>query len=203
MTEILLATKNPGKKERYKRVLGRYEEITVLTLDDLDPMPTPEEPYLTAAENARTKALTYFAHFQIPIIASDEALYVDFLPERDQIGVHARRLRDKKTEMTDSEVYDWWQDMLSTHEGDLGGYWEYAYVYVHQDGSTKETVIRHPFDFVRNSDAPLIPGYVLSAFCRGAGKRAVYADLTEEERLDADDELSDWLTDAVISGLIV
>ena len=53
---LLVATTNPGK---LKEIAGILEGVstTLLTLNDRDPVPEPEETGITFAENARLKAM--------------------------------------------------------------------------------------------------------------------------------------------------
>lgn len=58
MIRLLIATTNPDKLREIRSILGRLP-VEILTLQDLAPVPEPEETGATFAENARVKALAY------------------------------------------------------------------------------------------------------------------------------------------------
>jgi XTP/dITP diphosphohydrolase len=58
LEKIVVATRNPGKKERYEKVLAKMAG-RVLSLEDLGIKEKPEEVGKTAEENAVIKAKFY------------------------------------------------------------------------------------------------------------------------------------------------
>ena len=60
MVRLLVATSNPGKLAEIRGILGHLS-IEISTLQDLRPVPEPEESSTTFAGNARLKALYYDA----------------------------------------------------------------------------------------------------------------------------------------------
>lgn len=94
MQRILLATTNKGKQREYAELLAPLAmEVTILS--DLGPdVPEVVEDGLTFEENALKKALTYFRHFQLPVIADDSGLEVDALGGKP--GVFSARYAGEK-----------------------------------------------------------------------------------------------------------
>ena len=85
MEKLVIATGNPGKKERYGKLLaGVVGEV--LGLSDFAFKTKPAETGATAEENARIKALFYLKKTKLPVFAEDESLFVDFLSADNQPG---------------------------------------------------------------------------------------------------------------------
>lgn len=75
MTELLLATRNPGKQRELGRLLADLP-ARVVTLQDLDLDLEVTEPYDTYAENAAAKADAYARASGLPTLADDSGLEV-------------------------------------------------------------------------------------------------------------------------------
>lgn len=85
--KLLIATKNPSKAREIKKFLG--DSFELVTLTDLKDAPDVEETGKTFEENAILKAKAYFAWSNIPSIADDAGLEIDFL--NGEPGVKSRR----------------------------------------------------------------------------------------------------------------
>ncbi len=89
MTDLLIATTNPGKLREIRPILGDLP-LRLLTLGDLPaPIPEPEEDGATFAENARIKARAYARASGLLTVAEDSGLAVDALGGRP--GIHSAR----------------------------------------------------------------------------------------------------------------
>ena len=88
MTQLLLATTNPGK---LKEIAGILEGISIhlVTLNDLAPIAEPEETGATFAENARLKARYYSRATGLVSVADDSGIEIDALDKAP--GVHSAR----------------------------------------------------------------------------------------------------------------
>lgn len=75
---LLVATTNTGKLREIRSLLTGVP-VELVTLRDLPPIDEPEETGLTFEENARLKALYYFAHSGITTVAEDSGLVIDGL----------------------------------------------------------------------------------------------------------------------------
>jgi XTP/dITP diphosphohydrolase len=75
---LLVATTNTGKLREIRSLLAGIP-VELVTLRDLPPIEEPEETGLTFEENARLKALYYFAHAGITTVAEDSGLVIDGL----------------------------------------------------------------------------------------------------------------------------
>lgn len=81
MTDLLLATRNPGKLVELRRILAEADlgELTVLGLADVAEFPEAPETGATFAENAVAKARDAVAATGLPAVADDSGLAVDAL----------------------------------------------------------------------------------------------------------------------------
>ncbi|CCW34222.1 non-canonical purine NTP pyrophosphatase, RdgB/HAM1 family [Chthonomonas calidirosea] len=88
--ELLVATTNPKKGREMLQILGSYcPELTLLTLNDVEPMPIVEEAGETFYENAHLKAVSAAKHTGRIAIADDGGLVIDAL--NGAPGVHSHR----------------------------------------------------------------------------------------------------------------
>ncbi len=85
---MLLATTNPGKVREIRHVLEGVP-LEFRTLDDVRPVPEPEESGETFADNALLKARYYAAATGLTTIAEDSGLEIDALGRRP--GVKSAR----------------------------------------------------------------------------------------------------------------
>jgi XTP/dITP diphosphohydrolase len=88
LKRLLIATTNPGK---LKEIFGILEGVPVelVTLNDFDPIPEPEETGETFAENARLKARYYSKVTGLASAADDSGIEIDALDKAP--GVHSAR----------------------------------------------------------------------------------------------------------------
>ena len=78
MTNVLLATRNPGKLVELRR-MAASAGLTVLGLGDVPEFPEAPETGATFAENALAKARDAVAATGLPAVADDSGLAVDAL----------------------------------------------------------------------------------------------------------------------------
>jgi XTP/dITP diphosphohydrolase len=84
MIRILLATKNRGKIDELRALLGQgsVKDVEVKALFEMPRVEDPREEGKTFSENARLKALYYAAAHRLLCIADDSGLVVDTLGGR-------------------------------------------------------------------------------------------------------------------------
>jgi XTP/dITP diphosphohydrolase len=73
--KVVLATRNLGKVEELRRILG--EQVELVGLDDVAPYEPGPETGATFAENALAKAQEAVQHTGLPAVADDSGLAVD------------------------------------------------------------------------------------------------------------------------------
>ena len=85
---LLVATTNPGKLREISGILAGVSP-TLVTLNDREPVPEPEETGVTFAENARLKARYYSEATGLVSVADDSGLEIAALDNAP--GVHSAR----------------------------------------------------------------------------------------------------------------
>src|SRR5699024_533184 len=99
MKEVIVATKNDGKIREFRAILKKYG-IRCKSLHDIELQNIViEETGKTFRENALIKAQTISDRLQIPVLADDSGLVVDYLNGKP--GVRSARYAGKKA--TDEE----------------------------------------------------------------------------------------------------
>src|SRR3990167_7929617 len=143
---VVVASKNPAKVERYSRMLSKYFK-QVLGLNDVSMSEGPEESGETAEENAEIKGKFYAGKTGFLVFSEDEALYVDFLPENQQPGVHVRRINGVD-EVEDQRLLTHWEQIISrVPKEERIGKWHIAYCIAHPNGNVHTVSLDHPVIF--------------------------------------------------------
>jgi XTP/dITP diphosphohydrolase len=83
---LLIATTNKGKLREVAGVLAGVHDLTILSLEDLPPLPEVVEDGRTFQENAVLKAEEYSRSFTGPTLADDSGLCVDALGGAPGVG---------------------------------------------------------------------------------------------------------------------
>ena len=181
IAKLIVATRNPAKKRRYSKILSGSKMIDkILSLDDFDLDNKPKESGETSEENARIKAIFYAKKIGLPVLAEDEALYVDFLPKDQQPGVHVRRVGDQ--ELDDDELLAYWESIIaSVPKGKRTGRWHITYCFATPDGKTALVALDHPIVFFSPSSKIRIPGWPMSSLEGPAELKKPHSELTNEE----------------------
>ncbi len=90
MRSLILATQNQGKIAEFERLLAEHaSDINVLGLTDFPDMPDVIESGKTLSENAFLKARAISKFANLPALADDSGLFVDYLD--GQPGVYSAR----------------------------------------------------------------------------------------------------------------
>jgi XTP/dITP diphosphohydrolase len=90
LRSLILATQNQGKIAEFERLLAEHaSDINVLGLTDFPDMPDVIESGKTLSENAFLKARAISKFANLPALADDSGLFVDYLD--GQPGVYSAR----------------------------------------------------------------------------------------------------------------
>jgi len=178
--KIVIATRNPAKKERYGRIFSQVVE-GVLGLQDLDTQDKPTESGETAEENAEIKAKFYAERTGLPVFSEDEALYVDFLPSEEQPGVHVRRIGGRD-EVDDNQLLAHWEEVISrVPEEKRTGRWHIAYTLATPEGKVRTVALDHPIIFFSPSSKTRLPGWPMSSLEGPTKFGKPHSELTKKE----------------------
>jgi len=184
---IVIATRNPAKRERYGRVFSQAVK-EVLGLQDINVQDKPVESGETAEENAEIKARFYAELIGLPVFSEDEALYADFLSSEEQPGVHVRRIRGKD-EVDDDQLLVYWEEIISRiPEEKRTGRWHIAYTLATPDGEVKTVALDHPIVFFSPSSKIRLPGWPMSSLEGPNRFGKPHSELTEREQEELNQE---------------
>lgn len=127
--EILFATTNPHKKERFQayfKTLG----LTVISFSDIKGRVEVVEDGKTPEENALKKAMAGYLATGMPTFGVDYGLRIEGFPEEVQPGPFVRRIfvgKDKKrVEANDEEMLDYYTKKIRALGGKTRGIWTSA-----------------------------------------------------------------------------
>jgi XTP/dITP diphosphohydrolase len=114
LTEILIATTNPGKLREMLRIIGGLP-IALKTLADFPGVPVAEETGSSFAENARQKALHYAGATGMVTMAEDSGFEVDAL--HGEPGIYSARYlgEDATYEQRFAHIYQRVRESRSTN----------------------------------------------------------------------------------------
>ena len=101
MKKLLFATTNQSKINRFKEGLLK-KGVELLSLGDLNLNIEVEESGTSAIDNALIKARAYQTLVDIPIMAMDDNLFLEGVPDKEQPGTNVRRIGGKR--LTDEEM---------------------------------------------------------------------------------------------------
>ncbi|MDP3093787.1 MAG: non-canonical purine NTP pyrophosphatase [bacterium] len=181
MDKIVIATHNPAKKERFGQLLSMIVKA-VLSLDDLGIKEKPFESGETAEDNAGIKARFYADKTGLPVLSEDEALYLDFLPQESQPGVHVRRIGGRD-EVDDDRLLAYWQEIVSrVPDKKRTGRWHIAYCLATPEGKVKTASLDHPIVFFSPPSRIRVPGWPISSLQGPIGFNKPHSELTDSER---------------------
>src|SRR5690625_7733630 len=94
MKKVLIATKNAGQVADF-RAIFKKDQVEVLSLLDLeDPVDDIEETGESFSENAVLKAETIANQMDLPVLADDSGLSIDYLGGRP--GVYSARSEERR-----------------------------------------------------------------------------------------------------------
>ena len=99
---LLYGTGNKSKLRTMRDHLAPLG-IELTGLDSIAaPLPEIDESGTHPLENARIKALAYYAALKTPVFSCDSGMFIDELPPARQPGVHVRRINGRR--LTDDEM---------------------------------------------------------------------------------------------------
>lgn len=180
MKEIILATTNPAKVTHVRSVLSNTEILVSGLPHDLV-LPEVIEDGATANENARKKALTYAMALGIAVMAMDNALYIEGLPDDQQPGLHVKRIPGHIGEATDEQMLEYYTELIASLGGQVGAYWELGICLASPAGEYRETTISVPRTLVSSSSPNSSSSYYLEKIQVDSVTGRYFSDMTKDE----------------------
>ncbi len=196
LDRIVIATHNPAKRERYARLLGRFAG-QVLSLNEVGITEKSAELGETAEDNALLKARFYCSRVQLPVLSEDEALYVDFLSDDEQPGVHVRRV-DRQDEVDDDALLAHWEQRIREVPAERRtGRWHFAFAIVFPDGRSSVASIDRRIRFFSPSSKMRIPGWPMSSLQGPLDAGKPHSEMTEDEKRQAESQIDSMVGEAL------
>ncbi len=138
--DILIATNNKGKVERYTRLIKQTGlDIVIHTPESLG-VDVGEiiESGATLAENALIKAKAYVGKVDMPILANDTGFYVEgegFVATPKRTALQGDNEADLSEEEVSKRLLQFWQNIATKHGGKVDAAWPEVFVLIDTDGT--------------------------------------------------------------------
>ena len=179
--DILFATGNPSKVKRFAKGLEK-EGINILTLNDIDKKVEIEENGKNAIENAIIKAKAYSKIVNMPVLAMDDNLYIENVPEEKQPGMFVRRVNGKR--LTDEEMIEHYTNLVKEYgeNGKLICRWVYGMAIINNGKISTYSWSKDDFYMVDKKSPKINPGYPLDTISINIKLNKYFTDITEEDK---------------------
>ena len=198
--ELVFGTTNPAKLKQIQDIL-KPAGIILLGLNEFELSIEVAEDGATAQANARIKALTYANTIGRTVLAMDNALNFDDLPDAEQPGTHVRRI-DGKEPANDGEMLASYIELIGKHGGQLKGRWEYAFSIAQPGGKSVEKSIYSPRLFMAKPSKKTVPGYPLLSIQMVPSSDKYISEMSEQEQAKYwQDSIGQPLVEFVTSNL--
>lgn len=188
MKKILFATGNLAKVKRfYKLLLER--NIEMISLSDIDLELNVEENGKDAIENALIKARAYNDATHLPVLAMDDTLYIDNIPEELQPGMYVRRVNGKR--LNDEEMIEYYSNLADKYgkDGKLTGRWIYGMALIKDNEEFTYSWSKEDFYIVDKPSNIVNPGYPLNSVSVNKKLNKYFTDITDDDnKLIKEDE---------------
>ena len=188
MKRLLFATGNLAKVKRFYNLLLE-KNIEMISLSDINLELDVEENGIDAIENALIKARAYNASTHLPVLAMDDTLYFDNVPEELQPGMYVRRVNGKR--LNDNEMIKYYSNLASKYgqDGKLTGRWIYGMALIKDNEEFTYTWSKEDFYIVDKASSIINPGYPLNSISVNKKLDKYFTDITEEDtKLIEEDE---------------
>lgn len=181
MKKILFATENQSKVERFKRGLLK-NNIEIISINDLENRVQVDENGKDAIENALIKARAYAKIIDIPVIAMDDNLYIDNIPEYKQPGMYVRRVNGKR--LNDNEMINYYSSLAHTYgkNGKLTCRWIYGMALINNGSEKTFTWSKEDFYITDTPSNKINVGYPLNTISINKKLNKYFTDITEEDK---------------------
>ena len=190
MKKVLFATSNPAKVKRFAdRLLDKGIEL--ITLKDINLELDVEENGETAIENALIKARAYYNETKLPVIAMDDTLYLDNVPDNLQPGMYVRRVNGKR--LDDNEMIKHYSSLASNYgeTGKVTARWIYGMAVICDGKENTYTWSKEDFYIVDTPSKKINPGYPLNSISINKKLNKYFTDITVEDKSLIQEDESD------------
>lgn len=162
MLELVYATGNPAKLSGMRDTLEGL--VRVVGLGEAGVDADVDESGKDPLENARIKAEAFSALLASPVLATDSGLYIDNIPEREQPGVHVRRVGGRR--LSDAEMIAHYTALAARLGGRARAVYRNGLCVIagaHASCTIDDVFASHPFYLVDRPHARLREGFPLNS----------------------------------------
>lgn len=181
MKKVLFATGNIAKVKRFKDKL-LDKGIELLSLKDLNISLNVEENGTSAIENALIKARAYKKEVDMPVMAMDDSLYLENVPENLQPGLFVRRVNGKS--LTDEEMIGHYSNLVKDYgvDGAIVARWIYGLAIIKENTERTYTWSKNDFLLVDTPSKVVNPGYPLNSISKNIKLDKYFSEMTQEDQ---------------------
>lgn len=199
MRKLLFATGNVAKVARFRDKLAQ-NGIELLSLKDLDLSIEVEENGSDAIENALIKARAYHGETDIPVMAMDDSLYIDNVPEDKQPGLFVRRVNGRT--LNDEQMIEYYSGLVKNYgvDGKLNARWVYGMALIVDGKEYTYTWNKQDFLLVNTPTVKRNLGYPLNSISKNIALDKYFTDMTEED-WKSQQENEDHVIDFLVNNL--
>lgn len=190
MKRVLFATGNAAKVKRFKDKL-LDKGIELLSLKDLDISLSVEENGTSAIENALIKARACLDLVDMPVMAMDDSLYLEGVPEELQPGLFVRRINGKS--LTDEEMIEHYSNLVKNYgsDGKLIARWVYGMAIISDGKEVTYTWSKNDFLLVDKPSKVVNPGYPLNSISKNIKLDKYFSEMTQEDQESVQEQEDD------------
>jgi inosine/xanthosine triphosphate pyrophosphatase family protein len=190
MKKILFATENESKSKRFKEGLLE-NNIEIITINDIEQKINVEENGKDAIENAIIKARAYSSITDLPVLAMDDNLYIDDIPDDKQPGMFVRRVNGKR--LNDEEMIDYYSNLARVYgnNGKLTCRWVYGIAVICNGVEKTYTWSKEDFYIVDKPSDKMNPGYPLNTISINKKLNKYFTDITDDDKKSIKEDESD------------
>ncbi len=189
MKKILFATNNQSKINWFKDGLIK-RNIELISLADLNLNIDVEENGKDAIENALIKARAYKDIVNMPVLAMDDNLFLEGVPDAEQPGTNVRRVQGKR--LTDEEMLQHYISLVNRFgiDGKITARWIYGIAIIN-DKEYTYTWSKSDFYLVNMPTVKRNVGYPLNSISINKKLNKYFTDMTEEDKLQSEEDESE------------
>ena len=190
MKKVLFATGNIAKVKRFKdKLLARGIEL--LSLKDLNISLSVEENGTSAIENALIKARAYKKEVDMPVMAMDDSLYLENVPENLQPGLFVRRVNGKS--LTDEKMIEHYSNLVKDYgvDGAIVARWIYGLAIIKENTERTYTWSKNDFLLVDTPSKVVNPGYPLNSISKNIKLDKYFSEMTQEDQESVQEQEDD------------
>ena len=190
MKKILFATSNEAKVKRFKDKL-LAKGIELLSLKDLDASLIVEENGTSAVENALIKARAYHNVTNMPVMAMDDSLYLEKVPDELQPGLYVRRVGGKS--LSDEEMIKHYSNLVKNYgvDGKIVARWVYGLAIINGKKEETYTWSKNDFLLVDTPSKVINPGYPLNSISKNIKLNKYFSEMTQEDQENVQEQEDD------------